>query len=316
VETARRLVPELRRRADLVVCLSHLGLEEDRQLAAAVPGIDVIVGGHTHTFQESPVQVGSTVIVQAGERGTVLGLLALEVRDGKVTSSSGRLFSVDGSAGEERETAALVERYRVESEGRLGEVVGRARVEFVGRRETVRAGETNLGNLVADAVRETVSADAAIVNGGAIRAGVPAGEVTVAHLYNVLPFDTYIVAFQLKGSELRALLEDGLGGFERMGGGFPHVSGMSYTFNASAPAGSRLREVRVGGDALNDGDLYVVALNDFLAAGGDGYRGLDGRRPVVSRPGYFLRDALADYWRARGEISPGVRGRIVETGED
>jgi 5'-nucleotidase/UDP-sugar diphosphatase len=316
VETARSLVPELRRRADLVVCLSHLGLEEDRQLAAAVPGIDVIVGGHTHTFLESPLQVGSTVIVQAGERGAVLGLLELEVRDGKVTSSSGRLLPVDGSAGEEREAAALVERYRRESEGRLGELLGRALVDFDGRREMVRAGETNLGNLVADAVREAVSADAAIVNGGAIRAGVPAGEVTVAHLYNVLPFDTYIVAFQLKGSELRALLEDGLGGIERMGGGFPHVSGMSYTFDALAPAGSRLREVRVGGDALRDGEMYVVALNDFLAAGGDGYRGLDRRRPAARRPGYFLRDALADYWRARGEILPGVRGRIVEEGED
>ena len=315
-ETARRLVPDLRRRADLVVCLSHLGLEEDRRLAAAVPGIDVIVGGHTHTMLESPLRVGSTLIVQAWERGDVLGVLELEVHDGRVSSSRGRLLPVVASAGEERETATLLERYRRESEGRLGEMIGRARVDLVGRREMIRAGETNLGSLVADAVREAVAADAAIVNAGAIRADVPAGEVTAAHLYNVLPFDTYIVSYVLMGSEVWELLEDGLVGLERMGGGFPQVSGMSYSFDASAPAGSRLREVRIGGDVLRDGKIYVVALNDFLAAGGDGYRGLGGRSPVISRPGYFLRDALADYWKARGELSPGVRGRIVEEGEE
>jgi 2',3'-cyclic-nucleotide 2'-phosphodiesterase (5'-nucleotidase family) len=316
VETARRLVPDLRRRADLVVCLSHLGLAEDRRLAAAVPGIDVIVGGHTHTMLESPLPVGSTHVVQAGERGDVLGVLELEMKDGRVASASGRLVPVDGSAGEEKKTTALVERYRREAEGILGEVVGRAAVDFIGRREMVRTVETNLGNLVADAVREAVPSDAAVVNGGAIRAGVPAGEVTAAHLYNVLPFDTFIVAFELKGSEVRALLEDGLGGLGIMGGGFPQVSGMSYSFDASAPAGSRLREVRIGGAALRDDETYVVALNDFLAAGGDGYRGLEGKKPAAGRPGYFLRDALADYWKARGEVSRGVEGRIIGGGAE
>jgi 2',3'-cyclic-nucleotide 2'-phosphodiesterase (5'-nucleotidase family) len=311
VETARRLVPELRRRADLVVCLSHLGLAEDRRLAAAVPGIDVIVGGHTHTVVETPLRVGTTYIVQAGERGDVLGVLEIEVKDGSVVSASGRLVPVDGAAGEEMKMSALVERYRRESEGILGEVVGRAVVDFIGRREMVRSGETNLGNLVADAVREAVPSDAAIVNGGAIRASVPAGEVTAAHLYNVLPFDTFIVAFELSGSELRALLEDGLGGLGKLGGGFPQVSGMSYSFDASAPAGSRLGKVRIGGAALRDDGRYVVALNDFLAAGGDGYRGLEGKKPAAGRPGYFLRDALTDYWKARGEISRGVEGRII-----
>ena len=307
---ARQLVPELRRQADFVVCLSHLGLPGDEKLANSVEGIDVIVGGHTHTKIAEPLQVGSTIIVQAFERGAFLGRLDLTVEDGRVKGYEGTLLPVDGSAGEDREIAGLIERYRRETSSRMDEVVGRALVTFNGARTDVRSRETNLGNLVADVLRETAAADIAILNGGAIRAGIPAGRVTLAHLYHVLPFDGYALSFRLTGGEIREALETGLRELDGQWGGFPQVSGLSFTYDPEAAAGKRLREVLVGGISLEEGRNYTVATNDFLAAGGNNYRVFAGKEPLFNDSGRFLRDLLAESWGRRGDVAVGVEGRI------
>jgi len=309
-ETARDLVPELRRRADLVICLSHLGLAADLELAANIEGIDVIVGGHTHTKMTEPLQVGATVIVQAFERGAFLGRLDLRLEGGRVKAFEGKLLPVDGSAGEDRAVADLVESYRLEAGSRMDEVVGRAAVDFAGAKEQVRGGETNLGSLIADVIREAAAAEAAIMNGGGIGAGIPAGAVTVAHLYNTLPFDSYVVAFSLTGREIRRALERGVSGDGARGGGFPQVSGMAFSFDPGLPPGRRVLEVKVGGELLDDSRLYRVATNDFLAAGGDGYEVFAGKDPVFSDSGTFLRDLLAGYWRKKGDMASPAVGRI------
>jgi 5'-nucleotidase/UDP-sugar diphosphatase len=313
LEAARRLVPELERRADLVICLSHLGLEEDRRLAAEVEGIDIIIGGHSHTKMTGPLRVGSTVIVQAYERGAFLGRLDVTVEEGRVTAADGRLLPVDGTAGEDREVAALVEGYRVEAGRGMDLVLGRAAVPFDGDRSRLRSRETNLGDLVADVIREAAGAQIAILNGGAVRAGIPEGPVTLAHLYNVLPFDNHVLSFLLTGHEVREALETGLSRLAESGGGFPQVSGMSFAFDPGAPAGERLREVKVGAEALAGDRVYTVATNDFIAAGGDGYALFEGRDPVFIDSSRYLRELLADYWKERGEISMGVEGRIRRT---
>lgn len=309
-DMARRIVPELRRQADLVVCLSHLGLAGDKKLAGSVEGIDVIIGGHTHTKMGGPLQVGSTIIVQAFENGAFLGRLDLKVDDGQVTDYGGMLLPVDGSSGEDREIAALIERYRREAGSRMDEVVGRALVPFDGARTDVRSRETNLGSLVADVLREAAGADVAIINGGAIRAGIPAGPVTLAHLYQVLPFDGHALSFRLTGREVREALETGLRELDGQWGGFPQVSGLSFVYDPGADAGKRLREVLVGGASLQEGRIYTVATNDFLAAGGNGYRIFAGKEPLFNDSGRFLRDLLAESWRRRGKIAAGVEGRI------
>jgi 2',3'-cyclic-nucleotide 2'-phosphodiesterase (5'-nucleotidase family) len=260
-----------------------------------------------------PLQVGSTVIVQAYERGAFLGRLDVTVEGGRVTAAAGKLLPVDGLAGEDREITALVEGYRVEASRGMDRVLGRAAVPFDGDRSHLRSRETNLGDLVADVIREAAGAEIAIVNGGAVRAGIPEGPVTLAHLYNVLPFDNHVLSFLLTGHEVREALETGLGRIEEPGGGFPQVSGMSFTFDPAAAAGRRLREVKVGAEDLAEDRVYTVATNDFVAAGGDGYTVFEGREPVFIDSSRYLRELLADYWRERGEISRGVEGRIRRT---
>lgn len=312
VDTARRQVALLRPQADVVILLSHLGFEEDERLAAAVPGIDVIVGGHTHTKVERPVRVGGTLILQAFERGTLLGRLDLAVEDGKVTGSAYRLIPVTAAAGEDAAVAAIVERYRQRLDERLGEVVGSAAAAFDGTHDLLRSRETPLGNLVADAVRAAAGADVALVNGGAIRAGTPAGAVTLGALYDILPFDSWVISFALSGRELREALENGVGRLPSRDGRFPQVSGLSFVVDPREPAGRRVSAVTVGGAPLEETRRYLVATNDFLAAGGDGYAMFTGREAVYNDAGRYLRDVLADWWRRAGTITPAVEGRIKE----
>jgi 5'-nucleotidase len=312
VATARRLVAELRPRADLVVALTHLGIEEDERLAAAAPGIDVIVGGHTHTKAEQPAQVGSTLIVQAFERGTFLGRLDLEVTDGKVSAHRYRLVPVTPACGEDPAVAALVAGYARRLDDTMKEPIGVAAADLEGGKDAMRSRETSLGDLVADALREAAGADVALINGGTIRAGIPAGTVTRGAIHEVLPFDNWLISFALTGKELRAALEIGLSRVEVRDGGFPQVSGMSYTFDPRAPAGARLVSVSVGGAPLEEMRRYVLATHDFLAAGGNGYTVFAGHEPVFNDSGRWLRDILAEWWRRRGSVRYVTDGRITE----
>lgn len=308
---ARRIVAGMAGKADLIVCLSHLGMGGDIRLAGEVPGIDVIVGGHSHTRLAEPLQVGGTIIVQAFERGTSLGVLDLTVRDGDVAGFAGRLVTVDGSHGTDKKVSAIVEKFGRMADRILAGVVGTAPVRLEGGREMVRTGETNLGSLLGDVVREAAGADIAIVNGGSIRASIPAGPVTLAHLYNAFPFDSHVLSFNLTGREVRQALETGLSRLEERGGGFPHVAGLSYRFDPARPAGDRLVHVAVGGAPLKEGKSYVVATNDFLAAGGDGYGVFAGKTPVFADEGTFVREAVARYWRRHGDLPAVEPGRIV-----
>jgi 2',3'-cyclic-nucleotide 2'-phosphodiesterase (5'-nucleotidase family) len=312
VAAAREAVDALRPAADLVVCLSHLGIDEDERLAEAVPGIDVIVGGHTHTRVDVPTRVGRTLVLQAYERGEFLGRLELTVgRDG-VGQVAYRLLPVGAEAGEDGEVARLVAGYQRLLEGRMGEILGRAAVDLDGAKERIRSRETNLGNLVADALREAAGAEAAVMNGGGIRAGIAAGPITVGNVYDVLPFDTWAVALRVTGAELAQALEVGLSRVEAGDGGFPQVSGISFTWNPAAPALARLREVRVGGEVLIPDRRYLVATNDFLAAGGNNYAAFAGHELVFNDSGRFLRDVLAAHVRRAGRVDARVEGRIRE----
>ena len=120
-------------------------------------------------------------------------------------------------------------------------------------------------------MRETAGAEVALINGGTIRTGIARGKIDVKDIYAVLPFDNYLVAIRLTGAQLKAALEHGVTRLEEPSGSFPQVSGLTFTYSRSAPAGSRVREVLVGARRLDPQKEYVVATNDYLVAGGDGY---------------------------------------------
>ncbi|MEW6659239.1 MAG: 5'-nucleotidase C-terminal domain-containing protein [Thermodesulfobacteriota bacterium] len=323
-----KYLPELKKRADLVLVLSHLGYQADRDLAAKAPGVAVIVGGHSHTKLLEPAVVGDTIVVQAWEHAKALGVLDLTVEDGKIKNFSGRLQMIKPAAGrEDKEVRTLVKKYAARVNAVLGEKIGEAALDLDG--EHVRAQETNLGDLLADVLRQAAGAQAVIINGGGIRAGIPKGTIAVKDIYSVLPFDNYLVAIRLTGKQIREALEHGVSGLEEGAGRFPQVSGLSFIYSRRAPAGSRVKEIVIGGQPLDPRKEYVVATNDFMAAGGDGYRAfgealksspdfactggmLQGEKLVYNDAGRWLRDVVIDYIRRQKTVAPQVNGRIKQ----
>jgi len=327
-EAVRRCISELKGSVDLIIVLSHIGYAADRALAESVKGIDVIVGGHSHTKLETPVKVGGTIIVQAWEHAKALGVLDMTVEDGKISGYKGHLEEIKPiPGGEDRAVIEAVEKYRDRVDKVLDEPIGTAEVDLDG--EDVRKRETNLGDLIADIMRKTSGADAAIINGGGIRTSINKGKIRVKDVYSVLPFDNYIVAVKLIGAQIREALEHGVSAVERGEGRFPQVSGIAFTYNSSAPAGSRVKKILIGGMPVEPDKEYSVATNDFLAAGGDGYKAfggvvretndfageggaLKGKKLVYNDSGRWLRDVVIEYIKEHKAIAPVVRGRIEE----
>lgn len=327
-ETLRECIKELRGKADIIVVLSHLGHHADRALAERVKGIDVIVGGHSHTKVEKPVLVGGTIITQAWEHGKALGVLDLTVADGKIIKFNGRLEEIMPSlAKKDQVVSEIVEKYKQRVDALLNEEIGEAEIDLDG--ENVRRRETNLGNLIADIMRQASGADVAIINGGGIRTGIKKGKVKVSDIYSVLPFDNYIVAIKLTGRQIREALEHGVSAIEEDAGRFPQVSGLTFSYSRSAERGSRVKEVSVSGKQIEPDKEYTVATNDFLAAGGDGYRAfgeaikassdfsviggmMKGERIVYSDSSRWLKDIVVEYIKAKKRVSPPVEGRIKE----
>ena len=322
----KQYLPELKRRADIIIVLSHCGFQADRELAAKVPGIDVIVGGHSHTKIHQPELVGRTITVQAWEHAKGLGVLNLKVKDGKVAWFDGALQEISPATGAPNcQAQDIVGRYERQVDSLLQRVIGETQVDLDG--EHVRTGETNLGDFVVDVMRQAAGAEAGIINGGSIRTGIAQGKITVKDIYAVLPFDNYLVAISLTGAQIKAALEHGVARLEERSRSFPQVSGLTFTYSRSAPAGFRVKDVMVGGRPLDPQREYVVATDDYLGAGGDGYTvfgealksagdytnlggTLTSSKLAYNNPGAWLRELVIAAIQARKTIAPKIDGRI------
>jgi 2',3'-cyclic-nucleotide 2'-phosphodiesterase (5'-nucleotidase family) len=309
-EIVRRVLPEALQKADLIVVLSHLGIDGDRALAQAVDGIDVIVGGHSHLAMDRPEVVNGTLIVSAGSKGQSLGRLelAVEPSTGKVTgySRSDLLLPVTGQVSPVNEQARkLVETALAKVAATKNQPIGRTTRAL----EPAREGEFALGNLVVDGMRavgvgDGVPVDVAFHNNAGIRAGLPKGQITYGQLYDVLPFDNQLIAMDLTGAQLLRILEHSVS--DRPGS--LQVSGLSFRFDYSEPAGQRVREVTIEEEPLDPQRTYRVVTIDFLAYGGDGFKTfLDGINLAYGDGEVW---AVAEYIRSHSPVDPKVEGRI------
>ncbi len=301
VEALGVAVEELEGRVDLVIPLTHVGLEEDLRIASAFDELPLIVGGHSHTRLDEGVREDETLVVQTGSKAMVLGRVDLWIDPAtdEVVESRARLVALDAEPADEhrrrdleRACAELVRR----SDERMNAVVGELEAPLT-RASGPRSSAA--GNLIADVFRVRGNADVGLHNKGGIRTNVAAGEVRRRDLYELLPFDNSLVVLELTGAEL---FECARRGVEDPAHSGIEVSGMRLTVRPGTPRATLL-EAEVGGVPLDEDRVYRVATNSFLARGGDGYLDDDPERPTEDTR-ILLRDALEDEFRRRGSILP------------
>jgi 5'-nucleotidase len=314
IQAAKEVVARARRaKADLIVALTHQDMADDQQLAAAVPEIDVIAGGHEHVPLDA--RVGRTLILKTGSDAVSLGRIDLTVtvgKGGRRVESKWELIPVTDQIPEKPEVAGLVKQYEGLMAAQLDVVVGATSVPLDTRNEVVRTQESAVGNLITDVMRAAMQADVALINGGGIRGNtvLPAGQLRQRDVLTILPFADKVVKLDVTGEALRAALENGLSQVERTAGRFPQVSGIRFTFDPRRPAGSRLVSVTVSGRPLEPQARYTLATFDFFLEGRDGYTMLkEGKVLVKAENGPMASDVLIDRLKA-GPIAPVLDGRI------
>ncbi|MEL7090989.1 MAG: bifunctional UDP-sugar hydrolase/5'-nucleotidase [Pseudomonadota bacterium] len=302
---------------DIIIALTHVGLPVDLDIAAAVPGIDVVIGGHSHTLMEGdayPTMVGNTAVAQAYAYTKYLGHLTVTLDDsGVVTAASGAPMLLDASVEPDAAFAARIAEMGAPIEEMKTRVVAEAASAIEGDRSVCRTQECPMGSLIADAMLARVKdqgIDIAIQNGGGIRASIDAGEVTMGEVLTVLPFQNTLSTFQVSGQAMIDALENGVSQIEEVKGRFPQVAGMSFAFDASQPAGARISDVMVGGAPIDPAKMYGVVSNNYVRNGGDGYAMFTTAENAYDF-GPDLADVLAEYLAAQGPFEPYTDGRIT-----
>jgi 5'-nucleotidase / UDP-sugar diphosphatase len=296
--------------ADLIVLLSHLGLDADLRIAEQVPGINVIIGGHSHTVITDPLRINQTIIVQAGAYGAYLGVLNLVVQPDsrKIISATGanelKTVHTGPSDPVDRGIAAIVDRFNDQIKTEFARTIGETSVDLVRNSHE----ESNVGDLVCDAMRESSGAELAFNNSGAIRTNISTGKITMEQVYTLLPFDNTLVVMDLTGGQIKRILEENVG-FEH---GILQISGLSVRYDLNQPFGSRVLSAKVEGKPLELSKTYRVVTNDFLAAGGDHFAVFGEGRNVAY--GDSLRDVLATYLEKHSPVHPEPEKRIVFVG--
>lgn len=311
VEEAKKVVPFLRPQTDVLIGLTHMGHYEneshgpnapgDVTLARQVPGIDLIVGGHTQKPLFKPDIQNGTIIVQAQEWGKFVGRVDLEFINGKVLLKRSQLIPVNlkdsnFKIAPDAYVESVLRPFKEKGDSSLLIHLGVAHTEFIGRREILRSQETNLGNMVTFAYKEKFKTDMAITNSGGLRDSIYKGKVTYESVLMVLPFGEQIGISQLSGNDLKKYLEYVIFTFTPGNGNFPHISGVEILADA---ASKKIVSLHINGAPVVPSRIYSIALPEFIAAGGDKYPPLKFKKTNI-----VAADIIKDFILAKKELRP------------
>ena len=327
---------------DYVICLGHLGIDAEStgnrsiDVLNAVTGIDVFIDGHSHSTLDQikaatngTGKVGKAYLTSTGTKLANVGVVDI-APDGTITTSN---VPLDTLTIENADTAAVIRRIQQQIDADYGAVFAQSEVQLNGEKAQVRTGETNLGDLITDAMLWQAGTlgekvDAAVNNGGGIRASLSVGGLTKKDINTVLPFGNTLYLVKLTGAQLLEALEASTCSLPESIGAFPQVSGIEYTVNTGAKFSStenypgstygkpnavnRVTIQSVGGAAFDPAETYTIVTNDFLGAGGDTYYTFKSS-PVGYDTGVPLDEVLMDYITAqcKGTITKEAYGQTA-----
>jgi 5'-nucleotidase len=330
---------------DIIIALTHLGLENDRRLARAVNGVDIIVGGHSHSLlsndddrAEGPYPVvektpdgAPVLVVTAATACAYLGRLdadfdkdgaAIKWRGGPILLDQSTLTSL-GAPKPDAKLVNLLESFAAPVRKMMITSIGT--IQAAGKDAQpleepdvlqCRRMECLSGNIVADALRAIPfeNTQIAIINGGALRASLPGGAVTPGHILGTLPFQNTPLSANMPGAVLWQALEHCVANYGEGEGGFLQVSGLRYAFKPANKPGRRITGAEVLGQdgqwrPLDKNALYRVVTVDFLARGGDGFSMFTTLQ--WEEGDKLANDALRIYIEQYSPVEAGLEGRIT-----
>jgi len=311
---------------DLVIALTHLGLEQDRRLARNIPVIDVISGGHSHDLIPPEKEVlikhadgRHTVIVQSGAGGIALGVLRIRLHPDTHPAYSWLPQKINASSAQSPGMLDFIEHYRSKLSPLRTMTTTDTALDC--RSAALRSREMPLGNFIADSLRAYFNTDVALYNGGGIRGDyvLPAGPITSMDVEIMLPFNNEAVVLSIPGARLKQVLEHSVAHVPQPWGGFLQVSGLRMHVNPKTrrhAAASGKHSIRVTirqADGtyhpLDEEKNYRIVTNSFLAGGGNGYYHFGSARAELPTK-MLVRDIIMRRLAARPHHSLAADGRI------
>lgn len=280
VETAKKMIEELRPKCDVLICVMHMGVDENsdftsKLIAEETSGIDLIVDGHSHTELPQGLIVGDTLIAQTGCYEHYLGQVKISLENHKIISKEAQLLNAADvkriAPKPDDRIAKNISKIEQSTKKYFDTVVAHSDRALTSNRFIVRRNESELGNLAADAFKWKANSDIAIINGGTLREDLPEGAVTRGDILAFFPFGNRLVKVEVTGKDIRAILEHSVFYYPYPFGGFLNVSGMTFSFNPDKPQGQRVENILVNGEPLDEDKIYTLSSTDFTATGGDGY---------------------------------------------
>ena len=265
VAAAKRMIALLRPQTDLLIALTHTGVDDDSILAVSVKGLDVIIGGHSHTRLKKPKNINGVVIAQTGSNAENLGVLDLTVDNKAVTKWDGGLNQLWYQPGRKTAVTALVDSFNTEIKKEYSEVIGTL-VTDPGNQET----ESGLGTFLARAQQEAAQADVGFMNNGGIRKRLSPGPISKQDLFEVLPFRNILVKFPLTGKQVREIVQY----YIKSRPGI-QISGILCDWKKDVAGNVEILKLLVNGKPLDENGSYTGAASDYLMGEAKRYLGLD-----------------------------------------
>jgi 5'-nucleotidase/UDP-sugar diphosphatase len=297
---------ELNDKTDIQILVSHMGVQADKSIAKKVKGLELIIGGHSHTTIFKPIKVDNTLICQAGSNGKYIGKLDLFLDSkGKVLSYQNKLVE---TYVDQVQPDTLVKNKIEELERNLNinldEKIGELETPWIRNDE----GESNIGDFLADVMRSYAKADMAFTNSGGIRKNLRAGPITVRDIWAIAPFSDRLVLIELTGEQLLNVLEKNC----RKDTDLLQVSGVKYTFAPERPFGERVIEVRVNNLKILPYKRYNVVINDYILAQSKDFLGITQQELKYKLLPDLDREVFIQEVKKRKTVNSQVEGRITE----
>ena len=304
-QVAQKFIDEIATETDVTVALTHEGAEEDSVLAASTRGLNIIIGGHSHTRLEKPRMVNGVIICQTGANCENLGVLDVTVENHKVTGYEGKLLRLwVQHPKQDNQLSKLIDGIKTKVDQEYNEVVG----TLVSDWKRGSGSESNIGDFIADAMREAANADVGITNNSGIRKDLRAGPIKKLDLFEICPFRNYLCTFTLSGKDLRAFVKGEVESKSK-GRSSLQISGISCHWKGQ-DGNVQLQSLKVGNQDVDDAKQYTVVTSDFIVTQADKYLRMV-PSPVVTSSALMF-DAMLAKARKDKSINSQVENRFQE----